>query len=929
MTDEDVLKPIDLVGNEPANRVVDELHDLNTLHSTFIVPIWGAFYKDSLVIYDVTNSAVVVDTKYDFMDLHLDATMKSGKSVYEFIRITDDTVGKLLKISYQALGGSGSRHRENLITWLHQRQVNSGAVDWNEVTDKPKAYHPAFHNHILNHIFGLEYITNELERVKQAIVAGNDSAYQSFIDMLDHKFQSAMTQVDNAITQILTDRLNDFKNSVRGAGIGLSNIINSPLMTRPEAKSIADPGFDSLFVNAMPKNYVSLNSLDAFKDYALTVIVPTRYTRLGQITNEYIRPTKAGFLELLDGGIGIIPSKQKVADESIEFDFHVYPKDCNATDEFFVERVITNNSNAGGVFMLRSTTNFDTYIGLLINDACHEKITWNKLFVEGELDTFIKTVTDHFLDDKNPHEVDKKDIKLNNIENYKVVSEEEIINKISAKKYVTPDTLMYFMKAFLTNAKPPPKPGDPVDPNAKLMDQCQIIFGTCSPKEDIPNNFPPKGQLIKTFCDGKDRFARFTDGKGSFYDEVLEKNDIDCGYVEYIAAGTTLNTFCDGTDKKAKVADGAGGNYDIVIAHKSPECGYKDNMVLGTVISVFCSGEDKLTRYADGEGGSYDMITQVNSPDCGFTTPSPGSTPNPSQTPSPSGTPSPGSTPSPTATDYSLASLIGSTFLASSTIIPQGMSGDVSTYVTTNSSFNIKLLGTGFPKNITASGVIRIRRGTTQSGSTVHRTYNLSSISSNDQGKIDKVINLNITPPDVTNNLKEYIEVVLSFNYATRFYEIKKFLTVEGKIDDYFFWYIPTAPTPAPPPDYRTAVLNPSVVSASGGSTYKIDTPFTLNLTGSGFPPETAININLEILRGDTISTSSIVRIGDLGSVVSSLTGTISKTFTGDITPPDVTIGLKEYIRITTTFIGNGQTINVFQNCLVSGRSDSAIIWAA
>lgn len=917
MTDEDVLKPIDLIGDKSSNLIVDELHNLDELHSTFIVPKWGAFYKGSLIVYDVVNGAQVSDSKYDLMDLHLDATLKSGKSVFEFIRITDESVGKILKITYQALGGIGNHHRENLIDWLHTRQVNAGSQDWNDLIDKPKKYHPAYHLHLLSHVYGMEYITNELTRIKDAILAGNDKTYQGLLDMLDRKFQLALTQVNEAITRILTERFNAFKDSVNGAGIGLSNIINAGLLSRPAAKGIADPGYDSSLSNVIPKEYVSLNSLDAFKDQALNYIVPVHYTRLGLFKNDYIRPTKAGFLELLDGGLGLLPSKQVITDNNVEYDFHVYPKGVSATDEFFVERVVTNESNSGGVFILYNALNYDTYIGMLINDSCHEKVNWNRLFTDGELDTFIKTVNDHFVDNKNPHEVNKTHVSLNNIENLAVVSEDEIINKKSARKYVTLDTLMYFMKAFLTNAKPPPKPGDPVDPNARLMDQCQIIFSQCKKEPLPPEVFPGKGQLINTFCDGFDKFARYTDGKGSFYDELMQKDDIDCGYKEYPKAGTTLNTFCDGTDKKAKVADGVGGNYDIVITHKSAECGYKDPMTLGTVISVFCSGKDKMTRYADGEGGSYDMITFVNSPECGYEAPA---APGPSGSPPSGGTPTPTSPtpaptpPAPTGADYSGAGLTGSIFSVDPIVIPPGMSGQVTGYALSNSTFTIDLYGNGFPKNISTNGVLRIRRGSSSAGSTVNRTYNLSGISSNDLGKINKTISMSITPSDISNGLTEYLEIVLSFNYAAKFYEVKTFLLKNGTLYNSINWYVEAAPTPPPPPDYSRAWVNRSVVSTvptfNDSSVMKIDAPQVLKFSGSNFPPEISINFQLEIFRGDTVSTSTLNRVVPLGAYTSNIAGSVAEvTINGDATPPDVTPHLIEYIYVRGKFNYGGQAI--------------------
>lgn len=86
----------------------------------------------------------------------------------------------------------------------------------------------------------------------------------------------------------------------------------------------------------------------------------------------------------------------------------------------------------------------------------------------------------------------------------------------------------------------------------------------------------------------------------------------------YPAAGTLASTFCSGTTKMGRYHNGEGGTYDEVIQANSTECGYVAPPASGTLLSTYCSGTTKMGRYANGSGGTYDQTIETNSRDCGY-----------------------------------------------------------------------------------------------------------------------------------------------------------------------------------------------------------------------------------------------------------------------------------------------------------------------
>ena len=643
-----VTLPLDLTGLNAVNKITNEEHILVNSSYRMIVPIFGAFFKEGLIVTDNETLLTLTEDQYVCMDLYQNASLRAGKEVFNTIIITDGTVNQSVSITYQALGGEFCRDRAGLIAWLEERKVNTDTLSWDIVTDKPKQYPPSAHHHLMAHVYGMEYLVAGAKRVEDAINIGSSETYSRIVDALDDKLEASRVNAHQQTDAAIAARLQWFSGTSNKEGIKLGLLNNFARMNKAIGAAIAKPNFDPASLDQ--DYYSTILGLDGFNEELQEQLVSRLTTHIGDNAPTYVDPVRSNLISLPIGGVVTLPTMKSVTDDDREIDMFVYPDDISEGDEFVVTKLNGNENNPGGVFLSFNKRTSDTYIGLLRGAGCAEKFSWNKLVFEGELSELTKLMNDHINDTKNPHNLDKDDVDLGKVENLEVVSEDELINKKSVRKYLTLDTLMYFMKAFLTNAKPPPPPGQTLDPNAHTMDQCQIIFSNCK-KEPPPQVWPGRDQLVKTFCDGNDKFGKFTDGNGGTYDKVIELNSDDCGYRKYPDLGTLLSTYCsnesggDGEEvpsgnaftRMGRYADGLGGTYNEVIKINDPDCGYKPYPPDGTIIAVFCSGVDKMTRYADGLGGTYDMPSELWSPDCMSEAP-PTETPTPTPSFVPAGT---------------------------------------------------------------------------------------------------------------------------------------------------------------------------------------------------------------------------------------------------------------------------------------------------
>ncbi len=99
---------IDTTGEDPANLIEDEEHDINTFGAVqFINCIYGAFYEGNLILKNGQTDEIINPENYKILEPDLAKTRNSShpSGVYRSIKLEMDFVG-IIKVTYQAYGGS-------------------------------------------------------------------------------------------------------------------------------------------------------------------------------------------------------------------------------------------------------------------------------------------------------------------------------------------------------------------------------------------------------------------------------------------------------------------------------------------------------------------------------------------------------------------------------------------------------------------------------------------------------------------------------------------------------------------------------------------------------------------------------------------------------------------------------------------------------
>lgn len=225
-----ILKfPEDTTGKAASNKVVGEPHETIQRRNRIIIPEYGAYYKDSLKVYDAVTGKRLPDKDFECVELSPTATKKSKKNVYSIIIITNQALtSNQWRIDYQAYGGDAA-YSTSVIARMYNDVMNDDRpIAWGDIFGKDKEFVPTPHLSDIGDAFGFEYLVMALESIRQAILIGDSASHDAIYQYIDSKNGELALDID-ALERRLEAHIND-KNNPHGITketIGLENIPNA------------------------------------------------------------------------------------------------------------------------------------------------------------------------------------------------------------------------------------------------------------------------------------------------------------------------------------------------------------------------------------------------------------------------------------------------------------------------------------------------------------------------------------------------------------------------------------------------------------------------------------------------------------------------------------------------------------------------------
>ena len=187
---------LDPTGRSPANYVRGAEYTLGTSRGAFhaIAPYYGPFYND-LQTWTVRKNGVALDYGTDYFGVLMcaDDTMKFNGEVCEVFLIKGGTEGDIITTDMQVVGGLYQNHVKGLEDLWNAFINDERPLDWIHVMNKPVAYTPSYHLHMMNDVVGWQPVIVALERLANAVTLSNIPAFEELIDWVIKRAPEVVT----------------------------------------------------------------------------------------------------------------------------------------------------------------------------------------------------------------------------------------------------------------------------------------------------------------------------------------------------------------------------------------------------------------------------------------------------------------------------------------------------------------------------------------------------------------------------------------------------------------------------------------------------------------------------------------------------------------------------------------------------------------
>lgn len=506
-----VKYPLDLTGNNPDNKVLNEPHVIPRERARGFAPNAGAFFTSPSklkIVHKDTNYTLIPRVDYVAVELYERASKAAGQEVCAGIVILNDKLDGEFLVTYQAVGGEFCCNVDVIQRLIEQLDLDNRPVRWGDILGLPNAFNPAPHLHDIDDLYGMEYVVEALERIRAAIVLGDYNDHEEIRQRIENLKKYLLEQDQQIIAQLQThmdDKQNPHSTTKAQVGLGLVDNFATASQAAAEAGTANNLFMTPLRVAQGIDKLIGVAFRAHLADHNNPHQVTKAQAGLGNVDN-YPTATQAqavagtandAFMTPLRtkdsiGEFALKPLNAHIADKSNPHNTTKAQVGLGSVDDFATAtQAQAEAGTANNLFMTplrvaqaitkqagellqahindkanpHNTTKAQVGLGLVDNFATASQAeaeagTANNLFmtplrVAQAITTQAGTMLQNHINDKNnPHATTKAQVGLSQVENYRIATEAEAIAGGVNTAYMTPYLVMRSITTQLANYVP-------------------------------------------------------------------------------------------------------------------------------------------------------------------------------------------------------------------------------------------------------------------------------------------------------------------------------------------------------------------------------------------------------------------------------------------------------------------------------------------
>lgn len=194
--------PFDPSGTSAANRIVNEQHVITAVNFRdyhYVIPKFAPFFAESMVLrMQYPNGNIRTLTQgldYYFSHQFLDASRACAKPVYGSISFLDTDEAGVLSITYQTVGGIWTLSASEISRILAEQMRNPRITAWEQITYLPERFPVIDHEWDLIDMVGASEVVRAIDDITTTIANSTGGGLQSHVTNYSNPHNVTKTQV--------------------------------------------------------------------------------------------------------------------------------------------------------------------------------------------------------------------------------------------------------------------------------------------------------------------------------------------------------------------------------------------------------------------------------------------------------------------------------------------------------------------------------------------------------------------------------------------------------------------------------------------------------------------------------------------------------------------------------------------------------------
>jgi len=405
-----VSPPFDPTGKAASNRISSERQTISApgwSNFYFTIPKMAPYFQESLVVVHHPSGRRLYEG-VDFLCSHKfhDASLACGKPIYGSLTYFDKTLAGVVELTYQTIGGEWVIDEQTIQDILSNKLVNPRITTWEEVVEVPREFPVIDHEWDLVDMVGASAIVEKLEGIRDAIILAGEGGLGDHLADFDNPHKTTKVQV------------------------GLGNVMDFPIATVPQAQAGTD--------NA---SYMTpLRVSQAITALALTPL----NAHVGNLNNPHgTTAAQVGLGSVQNYGVATQPQAEAGTSNTV---YMTALRVAQAIQTQALAPLNTHTSNKSNPHEVNKAQvglgNVQNYGIATVTDAragTSNVLYMTPLLVKEAIGVLLgDTLTAHINDTNNPHNTNKAQVGLGNVQNYGVATQSQAQTGTDNSTYMTP-----------------------------------------------------------------------------------------------------------------------------------------------------------------------------------------------------------------------------------------------------------------------------------------------------------------------------------------------------------------------------------------------------------------------------------------------------------------------------------------------------------